>query len=78
MKEKFNKERFWKSQEEILEMKSLINQIKGWVKSFTNDWINGKKAWSKIYGLEHSDSITRKINYKQNMKELWDKIKRHT
>jgi hypothetical protein len=29
MKEKFNKERFWKSQEEILEMKSLINQIKG-------------------------------------------------
>lgn len=29
MKEKFNKERFGKSQVEILEMKRSVNQIKG-------------------------------------------------
>lgn len=59
-------------------MKTLINKMKDQAKSLTNDWIGGKniKTWRKIYELEHSDSITVKINYKQNMKELWDMIKK--
>lgn len=53
-------------------MKTSINKIKGWAKSLTSKWIEGKniKAWRKIYELEHSDSITIKINYKLNVKEL--------
>jgi hypothetical protein len=65
-----------------MKMKSLISQIKIWIKNFTNrlyhveEIISGLKC-DKVDKLDYSDKDKEKIiKYKWDVQDLWDSMKR--